>query len=728
MRWDNLRLDDQLAADAGAADGTLFPAARRDVAIPLIERGAVARTFDTPGFRGMTFYEVQAKSIVNRVPESSRMPFRWTINPYRGCQHSCVYCAWGETPVLMGNGRTKPLAEVCVGDQIYGTVKSGFYRRYALTTVLAHWATVKPAFRIILEDGTQLVASGDHRFLTERGWKHVIGTEWGGPLQRPFLTVNNKLMGVGGFAAPPKDTVAYRRGYLCGMIRGDATIGHYSHPPRDRGGDNIHLFRLALADPEGLGRTSDYLADAGIACRQFTFTEKSLTRRQLTAIRTNRRHEVRMIEHLIGWPNDSTLDWRKGFLAGIFDAEGSYSQGILRISNTDPGIIGWTVSSLEMFGFDAALERTTRVNGLVYIRLRGGLREALRFFHTVDPAITRKRSIEGAALKSEAKLRVVAIEPLGLDLPMYDITTGTGDFIANGVVSHNCYARNSHTYLDLDAGMDFNTKVVVKVNAPALVRKKLASPGWQGEHIAMGTNVDCYQQAEGRYRLMPGIIGALRDAANPFSILTKGTLIVRDIELLAEAAEVTDVGLNVSAGSVDKELWRSVEPGTPAPARRLEACAALNERGLRCGVLMAPVIPYLSDSPAQLEATVSQIAEAGATGLTPIVLHLRPGTREWFFAWLRAYHPGLVGRYLDLYGRSAYVPKDYQARISGQVRELAEKYRIGRPGPRGTGAGHRRRPVHVLPAPQRTPEPARPDGDRDRYPAMPVLAEQLTLL
>ena len=135
---------------------------------------------------------------------------------------------------------------------------------------------------------------------------------------------------------------------------------------------------------------------------------------------------------------------------------------------------------------------------------------------------------------------------------MYDITTGTGDFIANGVVSHNCFARNTHTYLDLDAGQDFNSKVVVKVNAPELLRAKLRSRGWAGEHIAMGTNVDCYQRAEGRYELMRGIIAALRDAANPFSILTKGTLILRDLDLLLEAAEVTDVGLNVSAGFVDR--------------------------------------------------------------------------------------------------------------------------------------------------------------------------------
>jgi DNA repair photolyase len=721
MRWDNLRLDDELVAGQDTPDGgTLFPAERRDVALPLIERGAVARTFDTPGFRGMTFYEVQAKSVVNRVPEASRMPFRWTINPYRGCQHACRYCMVGETPVLMADGRTKPLAEIRVGDQIYGTVKSGFYRRYAMTSVLAHWSTVKPAYRVILEDGTKLVTSGDHRFLTERGWKHVTGAECGS-LQRPFLTVNNKLMGMGGFPEPPKDTPAYRRGYLCGMIRGDGSIGHYTYPRHTSGGEQIHLFRLALADREGLDRTAGYLADIGIDCREFTFSRESLTRRAVTAIRTSRRDDIRTIEWLISWPENPTLDWRKGFLAGIFDVEGSYS-GSLRIPNTDPEIINWTATSLAALDFDYVLEPRNLPNGIVYVRLRGGLREMQRFFHTVDPAITRKRSVEGVALKSDAKLQVAAIEPLGLELPMYDITTGTGDFIANGVVSHNCFARNSHTYLDLDAGADFDTKVVVKVNAPELVRKKMASATWQGEHIAMGTNVDCYQRAEGRYRLMPGIIGALKDAANPFSILTKGTLILRDIELLAEAAEVTDVGLNVSVGFVDKELWRSVEPGTPAPGRRLEACAALNDRGLRCGVLMGPVVPFLSDSPAQLDAAVSQIAATGATHVSPIVLHLRPGTREWFFRWLGAHHPDLVGRYLDLYGRSAYAPKSYQARIAGQVRELADKHGIGRPRP-----GHGRRPVprQAVPGPGAV---LRPPAAVDPIVPSPAPSEQLTLL
>jgi DNA repair photolyase len=629
MRWDGLRIE---------PDGTL----RADQGAPpaLFERGAIARTFDTPGFRGQTYFEVHAKSAINRVPDASRVPFRWTINPYRGCSHACRYCLVGETPILMADGRTRPLADLRPGDEIYGTElagpgRPGNYRRYVRTKVLAHWPTVKPGYRITLADGTQLVASGEHRFLSDRGWKHVTGTERG-PGQRPHLTLSNKLMGVGWFAEPPKHDAGYRRGYLCGMIHSGGPAGQ---PDARR------------HDHEALARVHRFLADA------------------------HRAFAARLVE----WPEVASREWRKGFLAGVFDVAGSYRHGILRISSTDPEILAWLDSSLRELGFTFAT--ACSATGLTDFRLTGGLPEQLRFFLSVDPAITRKRSIEGAAIKSRARLQVAAIEPLGLDLPMYDITTGTGDFIANGVVSHNCFARNTHTYLDLDAGHDFDSKIVVKVNAPELVRKELAAPKWPGEHIAMGTNVDVYQRAEGRYQLMPGILRALLDARNPYSILTKGTLILRDLDLLTASAEVTDVGLSVSVGCTDEDLWRTLEPGTPSPLRRLGVCATLSEHGLRCGVLMGPVVPFLSDSPAQLEATVRQVAEAGATHVTPIVLHLRPGAREWFLAWLARNHPALVPRYRGLYGSRAYAPKDYQERIAGQVRELAERYQVGRGSP-----------------------------------------------
>ncbi|XIE80855.1 Rv2578c family radical SAM protein [Streptomyces sp. SBR177] len=278
-----------------------------------------------------------------------------------------------------------------------------------------------------------------------------------------------------------------------------------------------------------------------------------------------------------------------------------------------------------------------------------------------------------------------------------------------------CFARKTHSYLDLDTGIGFDSQIVVKVNAPELLRAHLASPRWQGAHIAMGTNVDCYQRAEGRYRLMPGILEALRDRANPFSILTKGTLILRDLELLRQAAEVTEVGVSVSVGFTDQELWRTVEPGTPAPERRLDVVRTLAAHGIGCGVLMAPVIPFLGDRPEQLRATVRAVAKAGATSVTPLVLHLRPGAREWFLGWLGRHHPGLVPRYERMYAGGAYAPTWYQRRITRQVHELAAEFGIG-PADRGTGRrGHR---------PERRPAPAPVPEHHARVPE----PEQLTLL
>lgn len=282
-----------------------------------------------------------------------------------------------------------------------------------------------------------------------------------------------------------------------------------------------------------------------------------------------------------------------------------------------------------------------------------------------------------------------------------------------------CFARKTHSYLDLDTGLGFDTQIVVKVNAPELLRRQLASPRWQGAHIAMGTNVDCYQRAEGRYRLMPGIIEALRDHANPFSILTKGTLILRDLDLLRQAAEVTDVGISVSVGFTDLELWRTVEPGTPAPERRLDVVRTLTDHGIGCGVLMAPVIPFLGDRPEQLRATVQAIAASGATSVTPLVLHLRPGAREWFMAWLRRHHPELGGRYERLYAAGAYAPTWYQRRITRQVHELAAEYGIG-PARRGETRRIRR--------PQEQPSPEQPSL-RQPSPEQPAPeVTQLTLL
>jgi DNA repair photolyase len=241
-----------------------------------------------------------------------------------------------------------------------------------------------------------------------------------------------------------------------------------------------------------------------------------------------------------------------------------------------------------------------------------------------------------------------------------------------------CFARPTHTYLDMDAGRDFETKIVVKVNAPEVLGRELASRRWKGEHIAMGTGTDPYQRVEGRYRLMRGILSALITRRNPFSILTKGTLILRDVDLLTEAASVAPISAAFSIGTMDEDVWRTTEPGTPSPRARMDAVRTLNEAGIPTGVLIAPILPGISDGPGQVERVVEAAAEARATHASPILLHLRPGVREEFMPWLETNRPDLVARYRSLY-RGAYAPAAERGRLSRRVdRALAG---IGRPIP-----------------------------------------------
>jgi DNA repair photolyase len=630
----------------------------------------------------LEFLHVTTKRILNHVPSGSRAPTNWTINVYRGCSHACSYCLSGETPILMADGRTRPISDIRPGDRVYGTERRGTYRHYVSTEVLDHWPTVKPAYRVTLEDGTKLIASGDHRFLTDRGWKHIAPD--GGPGQRPHLTTNNHLLGTGRLAAPPVIDGDYVRGYLTGIVRGDANLATYRYHRPGRTHGDVHRFRLALVDREPLDRTREFLASCGVPTATFAFSPATDTRKALTAIRTSSGPQVQRIRDLIAWPGDPTIGWRKGFLAGIFDAEGSHSRGVLRIANADPTILKQTVDCAEQFGFCAVLE-PPRVNGVRCVRIAGGLRERLRFFLLTDPATTRKRTIDGVAIKSDADLRVIAVEPLGVDIPMYDISTGTGDFIADGVVSHNCFARPTHEYLGLNVGEDFDRKIVVKINAVERIRAELADPTWAHEPVAMGTNTDPYQRAEAKYRLTRGVIESLAEHRNPFSILTKSPLVTRDLDLIAEAAKHADVRVDFSLGTLDQRVWRATEPGSPDPRRRVDAMRRLAERGVRTGALIAPVLPALSDSAEQLREVVAAVRGAGGEilGLSP--LYLRRGTREHFLDWLAGYDPALHADYLRRYAGSDYAPQRYVDTLyerAGLTRGHRTRYRTASPSPR----------------------------------------------
>ncbi|MDF2919539.1 MAG: repair photolyase [Microbacterium sp.] len=645
-------------------------------ALPGMERmDGLVRSVTTPEFAGMTFHEVLCKSALNRVPGVSAMPFDWTVNPYRGCTHACAYCLSPETLILRADGRHVPLSELRVGDEIIGTEQGPTYRHYVRTTVLAKWSTRKRAHRVTLADGTEIVASGDHRFLSNRGWKHVTGA-MNGRDQRPHLTAMNRLQGfgTGARAGAPIEGPDWRRGYLTGMVRGDGMLFHKSYDDGRRV-RHTHRFRLALVDREALELTRVLLDEIEVptSVRPFVVPHG---RRPMTALHTARREAIARLEDFIAIPQDRSTEWLAGFLGGIFDAEGSHSRGILRISNADAEVLDLIDEGMRAFDFDAVRE-PLRPNGVTSIRLRGGHAARDRFFGIARPAITRKLDLLGGAVKTSSDLRITSIDDLGHEIDMIDITTGTGDFIANGVVSHNCFARKTHEYLDLDYGSDFDSQIVVKVNVAEVLRTELRRGSWTREPVMLGTNTDPYQRAEGRYRLMPEIIGALTENRTPFSILTKGTLLRRDLPLLSDAARQVKVSLAMSIAVFDDHLQGSIEPGTPSAEARLETVRAATAAGFRVTVFLMPILPHLTDSIDVLDDALARIRAAGAARVVYGALHLRPGAKQWFLQWLEREHPHLVSSYRGLYpGVSVSAPKAYRTWLGKRMRPLLRMHRL----------------------------------------------------
>jgi DNA repair photolyase len=564
--------------------------------------------------------------------DSPDVGFSWSVNPYRGCFHACAYCLSGDTRILMADGRTNELRAIRAGDAVYGTRFDGKYRRLVRAEVLAHWETVKPALRVSIDDGSTIIASGDHRFLTRRGWRHVANTK---PVQRSHLTPSTRLLGFGSFADGPTDCADYRRGYLCGLIRGDALLKVFRYARAGRANGDQYQFRLALVDLEPLARARRYLADIGIETREFAFAEARANRRAMAGIRTHARSNVERIQSLCEWPEEPTIAWCKGFLAGIFDAEGSFSTGVMRISNTDERILGETMRCLARLGFDSVLEPSDPHASSV--RVRGGLREHLRFFHTTNPAITRKLSVAGSALKSRFSPRVVAVEPLGFDMLMFDITTTTGDFIANGLVAHNCYARPSHEYLSFGAGTDFDRKIVVKPRAPELLRDAFDEPTWKGETVVFSGVTDCYQPLEASYRITRGCLAVCAEYRNPAGVISKSPLVERDVDVMQELTRVARFSIMVSVPFWDEAKARAIEPFVTTPARRVRVIERLAKAGIRVGVMVAPIIPGLNDE--DMGEVLHAAREAGATHAGMVLLRLPGPVRDVFEDRLRAALP-----------------------------------------------------------------------------------------
>lgn len=394
----------------------------------------------------VTLLEDHSRSILSH-NDSPDLGFRWSVNPYRGCLHACAYCLDPDTPILLGDGRTRRIADLHVGDEVTGTVLRGQYRYYTRTRVLAHWATRKHAFRIELADGTKLIASGDHRFLTDRGWKYVTPAER--PARRPHLTVSNRLIGVGAFAAPPSEDDRCERG--------DAT-----------------------------------------------------------------------------------------------------------------------------------------------------------------------------------DLQVVAITPVGAR-DLYDISTGTEDFVANGVISHNCYARPTHEYLDMGAGTDFDTKIVVKRDAPELLRAAFDKPSWQGELVMFSGVTDCYQAIERDLEITKRCLEVCLEYRNPVSVISKSALVERDVELFVALVREARCHVAVSLAFADDEQARAIEPWAASPTRRFKVIERLAAAGVPVSVMVAPVIPGVNDS--QMVTVLERAAAAGAVSAGWTLLRLPGAVKDVFEERVRAAMP-----------------------------------------------------------------------------------------
>jgi DNA repair photolyase len=591
----------------------------------------------------------RARSVIT-TNNSPDVGFDYSINPYRGCEHGCVYCLDGETRVLMASGHTKALADIEVGDEIFGTRRSGVYRRYVRTRVLAHWRTLKPSYLIRLEDGTELTASGDHRFLSDRGWKFVTGAEHGRD-RRPFLTLSDKLLGFGAVLPEksPCQGADYRRGYLCGVIRGNGHRGVHRYQRAGRSHGDADSFRLAMTDSEALDRASLYLGEFGVSTTRFLVQARTENRQHCEAIRPSARASIETVQRLIQWPDRPVLGWLQGFIAGVFDAEGSYSRdGILRIADGDTTMMQSTKSALNHLGFDVAVETISgsRPCPMRYVRLRGGLREHLRLFRTCQPAITRKCDIGGTAVKLRSNLNVVSIERMARPRELFDITTGTGDFLANGVISHNCFARPSHAYIGLSPGLDFETKLFYKENAANLLEQELAHPRYVPKPIALGINTDGYQPVEKRLEVTRSILAVLARCRHPVTLVTKSALILRDMDLLADMARDNLVSVTLSVTSLQPEIKRTLEPRTASPQARLRVIRELSAAGVPTGVLIAPVIPAITDH--EMEGILQAAKEAGALSAGYVLLRLPWEVKDLFREWLAEHYPDRARHVMSL--------------------------------------------------------------------------------
>ena len=511
-----------------------------------------------------------------------------------GCQHDCSYCLAPDTQVLMYDGTLKAIKDVQIGDAVYGVADGGTYRKFTKAVVTNWMASVKKAYKITLTNGNTLICSGDHQWLSNRGWKYTSGA-MSGANQRPYLTTKNKLMGFNTLfnIEPYSVTDDYKRGYLRGVILGDANLKSYSDTREGRESSIQYHFRLALKNTKITGRVNQYLADFGVLTSSFSFPmidRKTKEEYVVPAIRTASKENYDKIQDIITTVDSS--EFKRGYLAGLYDAEGYDDILIRRVYNSDETLIKDFTDALTAFGFNYTYDKDTATKNKIVktVRLLGGVSENLRFGIVTGCLVGNEEGVlTNLALKSfkSDNLKITNIEELD-EQELIDITTTTRNFIANGVVSHNCYAKS---LLDFRNLWDFQNPSVADINK---IRNKIKKLPEGMPAIRLGGMTDCFQPLELEHRVTYETIKALNEKNQPYLIVTKSDIVGYDEYIELMKPELAHIQVTITCFDDDLYHKLAYEKACP-PSQRIKAVEKLYDKGFDVQVRLSPFIPEFVD-------------------------------------------------------------------------------------------------------------------------------------
>ncbi len=622
------------------------------------------------------FYRDTSRTILAE-NDSPDVGFRFSLNPYRGCEHGCVYCLAPNTPILHADMAWRPIGEVRVGDVVVGfdeVPQPGKTRKFRHAVVEALWWSRKPTVRLIT-DRADVVTTAEHRWLQARSfrWSRTDRLAPGRRVRYVPVTADERV------------DDDYCAGYVAGLSLGDGTFRYQPRWRSDKLGYPAAYWRVALIDDEPLLRAIDHLRRFAIDAQLRPFASGYAGGKPMKKVEIRSLARLAIVHTLITAERD-TRNYRRGFLAGFFDAEG-YSGDVLRITQLDVSVLERVQRYARFLGFTFVLE--SRVGHASTLRLVGRLVDRIRFFSMCRPAILRKmHAIFGREMNLDPET-VRAIEP-GPPADVVDIQTSTGTFLAAGLATHNCYARPTHEYLGFSAGLDFERRIMVKDAAPELLRAALRSRRWEPQVVALSGNTDCYQPVEQRLRLTRRCLEVFVEFRNPVAVITKSALVARDVDLLAELAAHGAARVFVSVTTLDPELARRMEPRAAQPVKRLEAIAALARAGISVGVMIGPVIPGLND--AEIPRILAAGAAAGAEAASWVLLRLPKPLDQLFDHWLGEQFPDRRERVLNRiretrsgrlsdprFGHRGRGEGEYAAQIAALFHAAARKHHLDRP-------------------------------------------------